>query len=474
MASRPSQAPWLAAVVRGSSFLVARHAAVSAVNFGSTLALAWFLTPGDWGAFAVADPFVIACTLIMDLGLTAALVRVPAARLEGLAARIVRLQVLLGAAAAALLWAVAARWQGWYGLAPGQEWILRLDALALLLLPLRQVAVARLERDLAFPRIAALETAEALGAQAVVVTLAWRGAGPFALVAGPLLRAVVGAVVAPVLAGWRWWAAPPPGRVSLRPLLRFGLVLRANNFVTFGRDAVIPFAVGTVAGPAAAGYIRWAAAVANYPALLFLNVSRVFYPLFVRLKARTAVLRPAVEGALHASVWFSSLLSVPLFGLADPLVRLVFKERWWPAIPLFDVLVPINVLLAAIVTAGACFDARGRPGVRLGFAVAGGAVLWGGTLLALRPFGILGFGYANLAMNLVELGLVGALARSLPGLALPWRPALAAAVTGLTLRATVNALPAVAGGWPGVLALAAVGGAAFLLLAGPVRAPRPA
>jgi len=443
--------------------LLARHVLVSGVNFAATIILAWLLTPSQYGIFALTLPPVTAAVLLLDLGLSAALVRETDARMARTARAIFWFEAAAGAVFAVAIQFLAPLWRRAYGLEPGLENVLRLHAFALLALPFRNVAVAHLERAMAFRRVAGLEVAEALSAQAIVLGLAFAGAGPYALAAGPVVRAVIGAVVAPVLAGFSP-GAPRLDWSAVRGRLSFGIPFQANAFVNFGRDAALPLVVGAVAGEAAVGYVNWATSVANYPGLLLLNVSRLFYPLFVRARRARASMRPAVETAIAVSVWGVGALCVPLLGLADPLVRLIFAERWFPAIPLFYFLVPINVFLALLVPATAYLNSAGLPHVRLAYALAGGVVLWAGALGTVRKWGMLGYVASNVAMNLVESAMLREVARRLGGLALPWRSLAAAAACALLLLAGVRA--AGVEGWAAVIGWGIVGAGAYLLAAG--------
>jgi len=449
---------------RGGAALLTRHALVTAVNFGATLALGWLLLPADFGVFALTLPPVTVLALLLDLGLGAALVRTPAARFPA-AANAVFWWECGGAGAGAILLVLAAPvWRSLYPALPlGAERVLQLHALMLLGVPARTVAVARLERALDFPAVARLEVAEALAGQAAVLLCAWGGAGALALAAGPVARAVVGALGGPWLARWRP-GAPRFDRPALAPLFAFGAPLQAGHLVTFGRDAALPLVVGAVAGQEAVGFVRWATSLANYPALLLLNVGRILFPLFSRVAHQRRALARAVQGALNISAWTMGLISVPLFALAAPLIRLAFPARWAPAVPLFAWLVPINLFLACLVPAAACWNALGRPGIRLAWAAGAGLVLWAGTLLTARTFGGVGFAASNLAMNVAETGLALSLLRHLPGTTLPARPLAAAVVCGAGLLAIVG--PGEALTWAGLTGWGLAGTAAYAVLAG--------
>ena len=453
--------PLLSRALKGSAFLLGRHAVISAVGFWVSLLLAWLLSPGDFGLFAVTMPPVTAMALLSELGLPAALIRYEGGNLRGVASRVWRFQSLAGACGLGLIIAFSGSWSRYYGFAPGTERILLLHALILVVLPLRGVGVALLERELGYARIAALETAEFVVSQCVVVVLAWSGGGAWALVAGPVVRAAVGALAAPAMAGWRPGRAP--GWRALKPMLAFGAPLQANHFANFARDAVVPLVVARVAGVESAGIIRWATSVANYPAMVLLNAGRTFYPLYARMRRSGAGLRRSFEGTVSLAVWGMGLASVPLFGLGEPLVRLAFPARWLPAVPLFALFVPVNLAMALIVPATHMLNALGKPGIRLAFATAGGVLLWTGTVLTVSDWGATGFAVSNLAMNGLELGMLVVMARRLGGVRLPWRNLAAATACAGGLLAVSALLSPLE--WPGLAVAGVAGTVAYIVLA---------
>ncbi len=444
-------------------WLIARHALVSGVNLGATVLLAAWLGPTEVGAFGLTLPWVGAAFLLLDLGTAAALVREPGSRLVRSAGAVFWAQTGVGLLLLAPFGALATFWAESYALPVGAESVLLMHALALIALPGRHVAVALLERSLRFREVARIEAAEAVVGQGLAVWMAWRGHGALALAAAPVARAVTGAVL-----GWGSTRfAPGPPRLDLpvlRRLLAFGVPLQSAAAVNLVRAASIQVVVGSFAGSAAVGCIYWATSIANYPALLLMTVSRMFYPWFTRVGKNRIALGGAVSTAMALSVWGAGLCAVPLSALGEPLVRLAGWSHWAEAAPLFAWFAPVNVFLALIVPAMAWAAAAGRPGLRLGWAAAAGVVLWAGAWLLVPRWGMFGWAAANLAMNLVEIGLVAAAAGALRRTLVPWRTIGAAALCGVVLYAAAGRFPDLH--WPGLIGLTAAGMAGFVVLAG--------
>lgn len=436
---------------------------MSGVNFGATILLAAWLGPTEVGAFGLTLPWVGVALLLADLGTSAALVREPESRIGRSAGAVFRAQTIFGLLLLVPFASFATFWAETYALPVGAESVLLLHALALIALPGRNVSIALLERSLRFRDVARIEAAEAVVSQSLAVWMAWRGHGALALAVAPVARGVTGAVL-----GWAVTRfSPGPMRLDLpvlRRLLEFGVPLQSAAAVNLVRAASIQVVVGAFAGPAAVGCILWATSIANYPALLLMTVSRMFYPWFVRAGRDRVALGSAVATAVGLSVWGAGLVSVPVAALGAPLIRLAGWSHWTDAAPLFVWFAPVNVFLALIVPAASWAAAAGRPGLRLRWAAIAGLVMWLGCWALVPGWGVPGWTTANLAMNVVELGLVVAAARALGRPLIPWRPIGAAVLAGAMLYAVASRYPDLH--WPGFFGLAAAGMAGYAVLAG--------
>jgi len=212
----------------------------------STVVLARLLTPADFGLVGLALVFVTYADVITDLGVTQALVYLPAGRHRNDAALLVSVLVsltfvLLALAAAPL----AARFFG----EPQVTSMMRLLSLSLLLRGLGQVPDALLRKELRFrPRLYA-DFFRAGGQGLISIGLAAAGFGPWAIVFGYLAGSAVWTVLVWGLVEYRpgrdFW---PIRREAIVSLLAYGapaagtsllLVLVFN--VEFPRDKVGQF-----------------------------------------------------------------------------------------------------------------------------------------------------------------------------------------------------------------------------------------
>ena len=415
-----------------------RQVLVHGLNVLGGILLARTLSPADFGVYAIVGFLLAFLAATSDLGLGAGLVRQPREPDEHDLTSVLAVQHVLTATMGAILWSAAPWLRAAYRLPEAAVWMFRVLALAIPVTAFQTVSSIRLERRLEFPRLAAIEVAQALVYNVAVVGLVWRGAGILSFALALLARSATGALLAvrlsPWPVGWRW------DRVRIRSLLRFGIPYQGISFVSLLKDSITPVLVAALLGTAAVGYINWAVMVGAYPVLALFALHRVYLPSFARLQEHPEELARFVENVIRMTNAIVAPLAVVTLVLIEPITRLVFGEKWMPALPLFYLLWAANLFVPTATPVMGLLNALGRPRVTFGF-----AVLWmAGTWLLAAPLllriGALGFALANLMVQFSNLWLYRVAQRHvsfriLRVVALPWSVALA---TGLILRWTAQ------------------------------------
>jgi O-antigen/teichoic acid export membrane protein len=445
---------------RAGAALAARQVLVQGSNVLGGILLANLLTPAEFGIYGVFVFFLTFLIAFGDVGLGASLVRQPAEPSTEDMRSVFTVQQALVAVAVAGAWLAAPAIAAWYERPPGEAWLFRLAALSLLFTSLQSIAAIRLERRLAFDRLAVAEVAQALAFNGIAVVLAWRGAGALGVAVALLARSVVGAVltnlISPWPLGWRWdWP-------RVRAHLRFGLPYQGGNFVSLAKDSITPLLVGALLGAAEVGYVNWAQMVAAYPVLLLMILQRLYLPAFSRMQHHPEALGPFVERILRTTHSLCAPLAVLSLALAVPGTRLLFGDKWLAALPVFYLCWVANLFVPTAGPLAALLNALGHSGLVFRFAVLWAVGTWALGGPAIVWLGTLGYGVANVGVQLTNLLLFRAVRRRvrfrvLPAMLPPWGAALVAGA----------AVAAAAAAWPpsSIPALAAYAAAGLLLYA---------
>ena len=190
-----------------------------------------------------------------------------------------------------------------------------------------------LERALDWRRLQVLHGLGLLLSAALSLALAWAGAGAFALLVPGML------VTAPfifdlfVLQGWRpdwsWsWEA-------YRPAWRFGVARVGSGLVGGGRQLLESGVVTAVVGFASLGLLSRSIGLA----IMFCHrvasqLLYAIYPILTRIEGGGGNQARAGTLVLRLVMWTVLPIAVTLSVLAEPVIRIVYGERWTAVIPL--------------------------------------------------------------------------------------------------------------------------------------------
>ena len=355
------------------------------VQFAMNIAIASFVTPGDYGLVVFTTPFVVLVAMLTDLGMTSAITRAPTLSREEAGAAMGTMMAG-GLAAAAILASVA--WPLQHAIAmPGLAPVMAAMGGVVVLSITAATPRALLERDLRYGRIAAIEAGAISCSAGIGFLAAWHGAGVWSLVLYNLC------VQAMRLGGFGWDV-----RGRLRPnlqvrqlghLLSFGGWVLATNILNFLARNSDNLLIGASLGAAAVGVYGLAYQFMLAPLMaitwptssILLSTLRNEDPHGPRAQAM-------VEGVLSAT----ALIVVPAmlyltFGLAFP-VSALLSERWAMVPAIVSWLAPAGALQALSSYNGALLMVAGRARAQFVLTVVNAGVLVATFLLSL-PFGLM-------------------------------------------------------------------------------------
>lgn len=254
----PDRAALDRALVRGVAWTGALKLVSQVVGWATTLLVASLLSPTDYGIVGTAQLFVNFLIMIGEGGFGTAIV----ARRDVDEARARQLHTLALVLAAALaLVIVATSWQvARFFKAPTLPPVLWVLAAGSLVLALRTVPAALLQRDLAFKRLAAVDALQTISVSVLTVVLAYLGFGYWTLVAAFIASWVV-------QTGVTLWQRPVafarPRLAELRPILGMGGHLVVQRAAWYGYTNADTLVVGRVLGQGPLGLYSLATVLAS-------------------------------------------------------------------------------------------------------------------------------------------------------------------------------------------------------------------
>lgn len=343
-------------VMSGLSWSVSQNVLARIVGIAAQLTLARLLAPDAFGAFALATAVSTVVNVAVSAGLDEVLVQ-RRLRIRSWLPTALAMSVALGAIGMCGMLLAAPVLATIYR-APSLNFMLPLMAVATLLASIGVPAAAILKFDLRFKRLAGIALFELSLSALGSVALAAYGAGAWSLV-----------VMAPIATAVRvclLWRGFIGRHLELRPrrawrLFKRSVPVMGTRLTTTAANQADYVVLGLVAPVAIVGIYYFAYRIAIQPIqLLASNFVNVLFPALSSLGGD----RPRQLSAALRAARLLGLLVVPAGCvqalLSEPVVRLIFGERWLDATPLLQVLSVAIAFDAVSWVAGALLRARGQ------------------------------------------------------------------------------------------------------------------
>lgn len=345
--------------VRGGAWVVGGTGTTRLLQVVQTAILARLLVPADFGLMRLAVVAISACSAFSKFGIGAALVqRHEVDRRVMDTAWTLDLGRNLILFACVLLLAQPAA--GFYG-EPMLADILRLMSLKFLLFGLSNNAgMAMLSRDMRFRRRQIYELCLSAGGIAVTLPLAFWLRSVWALAWAEVyygLGEMVGSyIVHPFRPRFRLY------RREARSLISFGKHFFVAGVLGFLRGSLDSLLLGKLLGTEALGYYSLAGSLVRTPVGILTSAFRaVLYPAFSRLQTDLLALRRALLRSLGFAAFLISPMLVGIAVTAEPLVGVLYGDRYLPAVPLVVGFCAVRMLGFLGGLMGSLLIARGKP-----------------------------------------------------------------------------------------------------------------
>jgi O-antigen/teichoic acid export membrane protein len=387
--------------IRGAAALGIRQVLVQGLNALAGVVLARSLSPSEFGLYGIMAFVLTFLVAFGDVGLGASLIRDAEEPADEDYRAVFTAQQLLVVVVVVVAWLVSPQLARAYHLPPHQAILFRLVACSLFLTSFQVIPSVRLERHLAFQKLAAVEVTQAIVYSGVTISAAFAGLGPLSFALGLLSRSLAGAViinwVSPWRIGWHW------DLIRIRKHLRFGIPYQGIAFTSLLKDSITPVLVGFALGTSEVGYINWAQMVAAYPVAALMVLPRVYLPAFARLQLHREALSQFVEQVLRATNALVAPVAILTLVSIEPLTRHVFGQKWLVALPLYYLLWAANLFVPTATPLLALLNALGHSRTAFKFALIWMLGTWvvGGPLILM--FGRIGYGIANLSIMFTNL-----------------------------------------------------------------------
>jgi PST family polysaccharide transporter len=447
--------------VSGVLVLTLRKFALRAFSYLGSIFLARLLLPEVFGIFAIVSFVINFFAFFSDVGLGAALIQKKDKLTQKDLAVTFSLQQILVLVVIILLFLISPFFARQYALGPQGQWFIRAFSISLFLTSLKTIPTILLERRLKFKKLIIPEIVEVISFQIIAVGLAWLGFAVWSFILALVIRSLLGVITLYLISPWR--PAFAWDKKIAKRFISFGIPFQLNGFIAMVKDAVMPLFVGAVSGAAALGFLNWALTFSKLPILFMSDIFRVTFPTYSRIQHDKKLLRTAVEKTIR----FTNLFLFPavflLAAVAKPIVRLIFTDKWLPALPAFYIHL-FGILVVGIANVFMdTFWALGKTKIAVRLLIIYTLVNWGTSVPLVYRYGFIGAMIGSVIVLYISLPLTWYYMQTIVKIKVLnqiWAAFIAAALAGLiTWRAGLVLVTNL----PSLIAVLLLGGLSYVL-----------
>lgn len=215
--------------------------------------------------------------------------------------------------------------------------VLRVQGLILFIYAFNIIQRNQIRKSLQFKKLSKITITSSVISLIITIILAFMGFGVWALVAQNFLGALIPCIFFWLTMNWRptWeysWA-------SFKELFGFGSYMFLTHLFTTFSQRITSLLVGRWYDPATMGYYTKASALSKYATLSVAGVMiQTTYPLYAAVQDDKERLINMVKRITSTLAY----ITVPLLSLfiliAEPLIVLLYSDRWLPSVPYFQIL----------------------------------------------------------------------------------------------------------------------------------------
>lgn len=316
-----------------------------AIQFASSVIISrFFLSPGEVGLFSIALAAALLVAILQDFGLSRYISGLPVVgedEVRRCSSVALLFSLIVAGGISLLAWPLAYV----YG-QPELRPLLTVISASYLFLPLSVVPMALLAREMRFDGHFAASVGAAGVQAAVAITLGALGYSSFALAWATVAAAAARGLIAQVLRPGLPWPLRLDGIGSL---VSFGSRSSALYLTGALGTRTPDLIIGKLLTLTAVGlYSRAASLSDQFRTLISGAIGSVFFPAFARIRDRGDDLGPPY---LRVCAGYSAVVWPGMAGLAlaaEPIVRILYGERWMGVAPLLTMISLAEILLVSL------------------------------------------------------------------------------------------------------------------------------
>lgn len=305
------------------------------ISFVSNIVLARLLTPDDYGCIGMLAIFITVSNTFVDGGFGSALIQKKEPTQKDYST-IFWLNLFMSVVIYGILYISAPAVSRFYDI-PLLSSVLRVQGIVLIINALNIVQTNQLRKSINFKRLAVIYIASQIVGAVCAIVLAYMGWGVWALVAQQIIASSITSVILWVMN--RWLPQLCFSFDSFKQLFTFGGFILASNLINTFCNNVQGLLIGKFFNPAILGYYTQARKLEEIASQSFSSVvDQVSYPVLSKLQSDNVLMRNVLQKLTSSLAYITFPLMLILILITEPLIMLLYGEKWLPCVPYFQIL----------------------------------------------------------------------------------------------------------------------------------------
>lgn len=389
----------------GSIWMMMERFGYLTIQFVSNLVLARLLMPEDFGAIGIMMVFITLSNVFIDSGFSASLIQKKEIT-EKDKSTVFFTNLMLSVVVYTALF-ISSPWIADYFHIEQLRSLFRVLGVVLLIDAFCAIQNTVLTREMNFKRLTQIKLAAIVVAASVAIYLAYTGFGIWALIVQYILYSTIRTSVTWIVAKWRPINAF--SKESFRTLFGYGSKLLFQSFIAQLYVNFQQILIGRFYTPADLGYYSQARQFQQIPTGTVTQViNSVAFPAYSQLQDDKVQLRQMFRQNVQIVAFFNTPIMVLLASIAQPLIVLLYSDKWMGAIQYFQFLcIGYGIFSALHACSLSVLKAAGRSNYVLNLEIIKTILGISFIILGLHIFGIWGILYALALNSLIEIFLNG-------------------------------------------------------------------
>lgn len=316
-------------IVKGVFWQGLERSGSQGISFVISVVLARLLAPKDFGVIALMMVFITLCNVVVDSGFSNALIQKKNADQTDFCS-VFFINIALGFFLYAVMFFAAPFIADFYR-APELVLYLRCSSLALVITSFSRIQQAFLNKNMMFYLSFRINWIALMVSGGVGIVMAYRGFGVWSLIAQQICNAAAQCLLLWLFVKWhpRWLF----DLARAKALFQFGWKFLASSFLDTLYNDIYSFVIGKIANLTELGFYNRGKTI---PALgmgtINSTVGSVLFPAFSELQNDRPKMKELARRGLRNIMFLVIPALTLLFILAEPLVRVVFTDKWLPCV----------------------------------------------------------------------------------------------------------------------------------------------